>query len=372
MRVLLTAVPGLGHFHSLAPLAAAALRRGDEVVIATGENLADWVQSCGFEFAPVGLALPSALAETQKRFAGPEIVFRYFTTVAVPPMAQDLLGLANTWRPDLIIHEETEYAAPLVAKLLGLPCVTQSYTAPARPVAERAAMRSFLDPIWSDHGAGPVQLSGEVYLDACPPGFQTDDVISITGLRPIRPMVFDGPTAFPPDRVTTARRPAAYVTFGTIPLFSRPDVLRETVNAMSEVVATMVVTTGPNPAAVLDGCGSSVIVEKYLPQSALLPYVDVVVSHGGAGTTLGAIVYGVPHVVLPQQTMSQLRNAQKIDSLGLGVAVTADAPAGAIVEAVCRVLSDDAFRASVARTRAAIDELPHPDKVLGEIAGLVE
>jgi hypothetical protein len=89
-------------------------------------------------------------------------------------------------------------------------------------------MRSFLDPIWSEHGAGPVQLSGDVYLDACPPGFQTDDVTSITGLRPIRPMVFDGPAALPPDRVTTARRPAAYVTFGTIPLFSRPDVLLDT------------------------------------------------------------------------------------------------------------------------------------------------
>ena len=109
-----------------------------------------------------------------------------------------------------------------------------------------------------------------------------------------------------------------------------------------------------------------------MPQSALLPHVDVVVSHGGAGTTLGAIVYGVPHVVLPQQTMSQLRNAQKIDTLGLGVAVAADAPAGAIVDAVRRVLGDDAFAKSAARMRAAIDELPTPDAVLAEIAALVE
>jgi UDP:flavonoid glycosyltransferase YjiC (YdhE family) len=47
MRVLLTTCPAVGHFHPLAPLAA-ALRRGDDVVIASGENLADWVQSCGF------------------------------------------------------------------------------------------------------------------------------------------------------------------------------------------------------------------------------------------------------------------------------------------------------------------------------------
>jgi UDP:flavonoid glycosyltransferase YjiC (YdhE family) len=69
MRVLLTTVPALGHFHPLAPLAAAALRRGDDVVIASGENLADWVQSCSFEFAPVGMALPSVLAETQSQFS---------------------------------------------------------------------------------------------------------------------------------------------------------------------------------------------------------------------------------------------------------------------------------------------------------------
>jgi UDP:flavonoid glycosyltransferase YjiC (YdhE family) len=70
--------------------------------------------------------------------------------------------------------------------------------------------------------------------------------------------------------------------------------------------------------------------------------------------------------------MSQLRNAQKIETLGLGVAVAADAPAGAIVDAVRRVLGDGAFAKSVARTRAAIDELPSPDAVLAEIAALVE
>jgi hypothetical protein len=58
MALLLTTFPAVGHFHPLVPLAEAALRRGDDVVIASGVNLADWVQSCGFEFAPVGMALP--------------------------------------------------------------------------------------------------------------------------------------------------------------------------------------------------------------------------------------------------------------------------------------------------------------------------
>ena len=57
---------------------------------------------------------------------------------------------------------------------------------------------SFLDPIWAEHHVGPARVSGDIYLDACPPPFQTEDIASIPGVRSIRPVAFDGPPVVAP------------------------------------------------------------------------------------------------------------------------------------------------------------------------------
>ena len=55
---------------------------------------------------------------------------------------------------------------------------------------------------------------------------------------------------------------------------------------------------------------------RYLTQSQVLPHVDLVVSHGGAGTTLGAIEAGLPHLLLPYESQSQVGSAAALDRLG--------------------------------------------------------
>src|SRR5262245_5043441 len=187
MRMLVATVAAYGHLHPVVPLAAAAVDRGDEVRIATGPDLASWVRSCGFEFEAVGLSQREFLAP-QQSFPPGERTARAFTTVRVPPTLRDLLRLCERWRPDLIVHDEGDYAAPLLAAMLGVPCVTHSFAAPARPSVERERVRSFLAPIWAEHHVGPARLSGEIYLDACPPAFQTEDIASIPGVRSIRPV----------------------------------------------------------------------------------------------------------------------------------------------------------------------------------------
>jgi UDP:flavonoid glycosyltransferase YjiC (YdhE family) len=364
--MLVTTCAEYGHLHPVVPLAAAARHRGDEVRIATGRDLAAWVRSCGFEFEAAGLSQREALAPRQS-FPPGERIARNFTTVRVPPMLRDLLRLCEEWRPDLIVHDEGESTAPLLAALLGIPCVTHSFASPARPRAEREVVRSFLEPIWAEHHVGPARVSGDIYLDACPPAFQTEDIASIPGVRSIRPVAFDGPPVVAPPRVVGARRPAAYVSFGTVPVFSRPEVLRKTVDAISTVVASVTVTTGPNPAEVLDQANPRVFVQQYLQQSAILPHVDVIVSHGGAGTTLGALLHGLPHVVVPQQKMSQLRNALRIEALGVGIHVSYDAPPDASARAVRAILDDPSFGRRAAAMGAALAELPSPEAVLDAV-----
>jgi hypothetical protein len=216
--------------------------------------------------------LPSSSAPKPKPDSGlDQRAAHMFTTVAVPRMARDLLDLARVWHPDLIVHEEAEYSGPLVGELLGVLCVTHSWAAPARPSGERDRSLALLEPIWAAFGAGDPRVFGAHYLDACPPAFQNEAVGSIPDVRPIRPVPFDGPPAVIPSWVGTVERPATYVSFGTVPYLSRPDVLQSTVDEVAQIVSSTVVTTGPNAPGCLAPSSASVFVERYLAQSVVLP-----------------------------------------------------------------------------------------------------
>ena len=56
----------------------------------------------------------------------------------------------------------------------------------------------------------------------------------------------------------------------------------------------------------------------WLPQAEVIRQADVVVHHGGSGTMLGALVAGVPQVVLPQGA-DQFGNATALTAAGLAV-----------------------------------------------------
>ena len=93
---------------------------------------------------------------------------------------------------------------------------------------------------------------------------------------------------------------------------------------------------------------------EFLPQPALLPLADVVVTHGGNNTTTECFHHGKPMVVAPL-FWDQYDNAQRVDELGLGVRLDTYAFAPEqLTDAVDRLSGDAGLREKLARNAEAI------------------
>jgi UDP:flavonoid glycosyltransferase YjiC (YdhE family) len=85
-----------------------------------------------------------------------------------------------------------------------------------------------------------------------------------------------------------------------------------------------------------------------LPQPAILPTVDLVVTHGGNNTVTEAFHAGKPMVVLPL-FWDQVDNAQRLDEMGFGVRLsTYGFEASELTGAIDRLLGDSPLRARLA------------------------
>jgi MGT family glycosyltransferase len=84
---------------------------------------------------------------------------------------------------------------------------------------------------------------------------------------------------------------------------------------------------------------------EYLPQTAILPHADLVVTHGGNNTVTESVHFGCPMVVLPL-FWDQHDNAQRVQEQGLGIRLDTYRHQGdELLAAVRRLLNDEPLRA---------------------------
>jgi hypothetical protein len=108
----------------------------------------------------------------------------------------DLIVLSQHWRPDLVVHEVIELAAPLLSRRLQVPGVVHGI-GPMFPVY--AELIGPAGAAIGEPGLG-AQVSAEQALDLCPPSLRPDGPPPWPEALPLRPSA-DEPGPVPPHGV---------------------------------------------------------------------------------------------------------------------------------------------------------------------------
>jgi UDP:flavonoid glycosyltransferase YjiC (YdhE family) len=381
MKIAFSAQPALGHLLPIIPLAVAARDAGHEVVVLAGSSLAGAVARTGLAHVVAGPAdlheaferVPERAGLTGRRLAA--VTWgQVFGGVIAPAMADALLDLATDWRPDLIVHDDSEQGTWIAAERLGMPHVSLQATAwrgagvrlSAEPLG-RLRERLGLPPDpgltrWHRHG----------YLTTRPPLLANpDDPVPPTSI-PLRPIALDGDDGPVPTWLASreAHRPRVAVTLGTI-LPGRLSAMEAILDGLERLDVEVVATVGPglDPAS-LGTRPDRVRVEAYVPMSLLLATADALVFHGGSGTMLAALANGVPLVVLPVAA-DQPENADRCAAAGAAIALdVANRAATDIAAATDAILTAPRYGAAARRVRAQLEAMPVPADVLPRLERL--
>ena len=145
-----------------------------------------------------------------------------------------------------------------------------------------------------------------------------------------------------------------------------PGLYRAALAALAKQPLRVLVTIGDKAdPAELGELPANAHVERWVPQAAVMPHAAAMVGHGGSGSTLTALAWGVPMALLPLFA-DQPANARRVDETGAGVLLDGGPPALAGLGSALHDLLDDPRYAAAAR--AIGDEmaaLPHVDEAAG-------
>lgn len=388
MRILFSFEGGSGHFEPLVPLARAAEVAGHTIAFACAPERMALLDSTGFAAFTAGVDIGStpATAALEARYASMPVIAERealllregFAGEYARHKAADLLAVCAEWQPDLLVREEVDFGAAVAAERLGLPHATVLVLA-AGSFVRPELVREPLNALRAEHGLPPdprlAMLSRYLVLSPFPPSFRDPAFPLPPTAHAFRPLALssqDGEQPLP-WRVNGPGVPTVYFTLGTAVGSRARDLFSRVIAGLRDLPIQLIVTVGRRcDPADFGEQPAHVHVEQYIPQSLLLPHCDLVVSHGGSGTVMGALAHGVPLALIPLNADQPL-NADRCVALGVGrVLGSRDAITPELVrEAVGTMLADPVYRRNAERMRDEIAALPGPEYALALLERLV-
>jgi MGT family glycosyltransferase len=375
-------------------------RRGHRVVFIVEESFAGTLEAQGFEERLMRLTPPPETEEAPGQFWKDFIrdtapVFRKSTTEQLAEFIAPtfealvdgaryvddrLLEIIEELQPDLVIEDNVVSFPALLASgrpwariascnpaemkdpevpptFSGLPSANRSGWEPFREAyreAHRELHASFSE-FCVERGAPPPPADDFIHESEWLNLYLYPDEVDYPRARPLGPKWHNlqssvretDPAWELPAELREGEGPLLYLSLGSLGS-ADVELMRKLVAELAEAPYRIVVSKGPQHAEF--ELAGNMVGEEFLPQTEVLPKVDLVITHGGNNTVTECLHFGKPMVVLPI-FWDQHDNAQRIEETGFGARLDTYRHSGEeLPGAIDRLLADDSLRARLAAT----------------------
>jgi len=374
MRVLVTAVPAIGHFLPVVPLAHAFRSAGHEVLVALAEH-ADVAARAGLPVVDVCPGYDAVAVTSQVLVDDPTFLESVWNVTFTPgmtiaprapmfagvnrPLVPGTVDLADRWRPDLVVYEQTATVGPMVAARLGVPAVQVNIAILSSGDMHRATAALLAD------------LCEEYDIPPLPAPLTTIEVIPPSMLSVPGEGLFMGGQPYNGGGVLGAElprtpdRPQVAVTLGGgfSAGFYGLGALEPVIKAAAEVDADFLIALGEASIGRLGPLPANVrSLDRWFPYNELFRTCVAVVHHGGGGSIMTAIDAGIPQMVVRSDgdPGGQIMG-DAVQNRGLGISTV---PAEVTPGQLERLLTDDTFKRGTAEVQAEVADLPTPANIV--------
>jgi UDP:flavonoid glycosyltransferase YjiC (YdhE family) len=368
MRFLFVVPPFTGHVNPTVPVAAALAERGHRVAWCGPAEIRDLLPAGATRYATGGPSPAggyAALHADWQRLRG-VAALHFLVERTLVPLAHTMLpgveaALAH-YRPDVVVADQQAFAGAFAAERAGLPWATSATTSAefTRPLVGFPKVDG-----WVRGQLAEAAVAAGLPADRDPRFSERLVVIFSTphlvGIDPVDGVpshhCYVGPAFgtrvevddFPWDRLDPDRK-RILVSLGTLNREAGARFYPALVEA-TRPLADRVQVILAAPERLATASAEHVLVREYVPQLALLPHLDAVVTHGGHNTVCEALAFALPLVVAPIRD-DQPIVARQVVSAGAGVRVRfGRAHVPELRAAVTDVLYRPELRAGAARVR---------------------
>jgi UDP:flavonoid glycosyltransferase YjiC (YdhE family) len=279
-----------------------------------------------------------------------------------------LLAFTEDWRPDVVIGGMASYAAPLLAKTLGVPYVRHAWDIHDPKLLDLGAADELQDEL------AKLGLDGlpepDMMIDITPPSLRPHDAAPAHMMRWI---AGNTQSCLEPWMYRRSERPRIGVTVGTgVANYNQYDFLQAIVENVGTLDAEVVVPVTEDAAPVLRERLKNVRA-GWMPLDIVAPTCDVLVHQSGGSTMMTALSFGVPQVLIPDPTLHRANEmARRIVDAGAGISITPEEATSDVIAKHCQeIISTPSYAAAAAGLAREIAALPLPSEVARRVELLV-
>ena len=426
-KYLLAATPMPGHADPVIAAAAGLVARGHEVVVYTGSLFRAAAERSNAGFVPLAPEIDIDYRDIDSRFPeraalppGPAQMLwgmRHLFADAIFAQHRGLCDILRGFAADAILADMLfmgtlplllgpRGARPVVAHL-GISCLALSGAEvaffgsglpPARTDQQRfrnealttymrrqvfSGVQTYINDVLRSCGASnlPCFITDAVvtlpdayfqlgvpaleYTRALPSG------IRFIGTLPVPAQIFEPPVWWGDvEQARAAGRSIVLVTQGTIASADLGQLVIPTLRAFAQAdVLVIAITSGADPQPIAATAPPNSRIARFIPYTAVLPQIDLLITNGGFGGVLLALAHGVP-LLVAGDSEEKPEIAARIAHAGVGINLATSQPdARLIAAAACEILGNQAYRArvgAVARELGIIDAVGVIEAVLAE------